>query len=180
MDPASLNISVQGNDTESLEFVKNTVAIAMLNNSKPLDQINPADYAGVFFPGGYGPMFDLADNAMAHKVTRSIYEAGGVVGAVCHGAIGIANLKLADGSYLVKDKKVTGFSNSEEEVLQRTNLVPSLVETVLVSNGGKYCKTSDFDEFVVVDGRIVTGQNPASSMKVGHEMMKILCKGLKV
>ena len=153
----------QSKDAESLKFLGDAEIQKKMNNTLRLDQINPDEYVAVVYPGGHGPMFDLAFDAKSQDIARHIYEKGGVVGGVCHGPAGIVNVKLTNGDYLTKGKKFTGFSNSEEEAVQLTKVVPFLLEDRVKENGGLYEKTADWGVHVVTDGRLVTGQNPASA-----------------
>ena len=173
--PVDPNSEIQfKDDPEVLKFKQDSAAIAKLNSTIPLSQVNPADYAAVFYPGGHGPMFDLATDETSMSICAKIYEAGGVVGALCHGPAGIVNVKLSNNEYLVKDKNVGGFSNSEEEAAQLTKVMPFLLETKLIEHGAKYSKAENWAEHVVVDGRIVTGQNPRSGSLAGKKLAELV------
>jgi len=161
-------------DQESNDFLANKEAIAGIENTLKLDDVHAQDFAAIFYPGGNGPMFDLPENAKSQSLAREIYENGGVVSSVCHGTCGLVNVKLTSGEYLIKGKHVTGFSNSEEEIMQQVPHMPFLLETKIKENGGLYSQAENFASKVVVDGRIVTGQNPASSSEVGKSLHKVL------
>lgn len=132
-----------------------------------LDDVNPSRYSAVFFAGGHGTMWDFADSTSVQRVIREIYDAGGLVSAVCHGPAALVNVKLSDGSYLVNGKHVAAFTNSEEEAIQSTNIVPFLLETSLVNHGALHHAAPDWAPNVTTDGRLITGQNPASASSVG-------------
>jgi putative intracellular protease/amidase len=142
---------------------------------KPSD-IAPLDYVAIFFVGGHGPMFDMSDNTEIQQLTAKIYEANNtnIVAAVCHGPIGLVNVKLSSGEYLVKDKEVTGFSNSEEEAVKLVEQMPCLLEDKMKERGAKYSAAANWAANVKADGRVVTGQNPASATPIGEEIVKLL------
>lgn len=143
------------------------------NTFSPED-IKAKDYDAIYFPGGYGAIFDLPDDKRLAKITREIYESGGIVCSVCHGGGGLLNVKLSDGSYLVNGKNVTAFSNKEEEALGADTKVPFLLETSLKDRGANYSCAANWQEYVIVDGRLITGQNPASDLKMAKELVKML------
>ncbi|KAI9041936.1 type 1 glutamine amidotransferase domain-containing protein [Aspergillus affinis] len=131
-----------------------------------------SEFAGIFYVGGHGPMFDLANDETSHAVVREFYECGKVVSAVCHGPAALVNVKLSDGNYLVTGQKVTGLSDAEEEIMQFTSDMPFLLETELRKNGGMYEKAeSPFGVKVITSGwnsKLVTGQNPPSAAVIGE------------
>jgi len=133
-------------------------------------------YAGIFFAGGHGTMFDFPQNTKLAEIAAQIYESGGVVGAVCHGPSGLVNIKLSDGSFLVSGKQVSAFSNSEEEAVKLTEQMPFLLETKLKERGALYSKSPNFEPHSVSDQRLVTGQNPASAADVARKMIAELKK----
>ena len=147
-----------------------------LRETLTLDSINPRDYQGVLFAGGHGTMWDFRGNPAVQKTIREIYEAGGSVAAVCHGPAALVDVKLSNGSYLVKGRKITGFTNAEEEAVELTKVMPFLLEDQLKANGGIFENSGLWEKKVVVDGRIITGQNPASAEGVGQELVKVLKK----
>ncbi|KAF4768268.1 hypothetical protein N7455_000107 [Penicillium solitum] len=140
------------------------VRMALLENTASPDQINSADFDAIFFTGGHAVMYDFPDSEGLQRITREIFERGGIVSSVCHGYCGLLNVKLSDGSYLVAERKMTGFS-WREEVLARVNkLVPYNSEEELKKRGTHYKKaTLPFVSYTVVDGNLVTGQNPGSA-----------------
>lgn len=148
---------------------------AQLQQSIPLSELNSKNYRAIYFAGGAGPMFDLVDNADAHKVTREIYEAGGIVAADCHGPAALINVMLSNGTRLIANKEVTGKANIEEGSWARRNY-PFLLEDKLTEFAGKYSAKAKGQVHIVVDKRVVTGQNPASA----SPMAKALISQLKM
>lgn len=154
-------------DAATKELIKNTVK---------LESINPSDYDAVFYPGGHGPLWDLAEDKTSISLIEKFYNANKPIAFVCHAPAALKHPKTADGSPLVKGKKVTGFSNTEEEAVQLTKVVPFLVEDMLQENGGTYSKGADWGPYAVEDGLLITGQNPASSELVAEMLLKKLEK----
>ena len=139
------------------------------------DQVNPDDYIAIYYAGGHGVIWDFPDNTQLQALSRRIFEQGGVVSSVCHGAVGLLNIKLSDGELLIKGKKVTGFSNEEEELAGLTKHVPYLTETELVKRGAIYQKAdAPWAPFAIADGRLITGQNPASGGPVAELVLKAI------
>jgi putative intracellular protease/amidase len=136
--------------------------------------VKPDDYAAIFYAGGHGAMWDLPLNNELNKIAASIYENNGIVAAVCHGPAGILNIQLSDGSYLVKGKKVNGFTNEEEELVKLTGVVPFLLEDQLKEKGGIYEKSAPWQSHVTTDQRLITGQNPQSAKGVGAAIVQAL------
>ncbi|NNG61813.1 type 1 glutamine amidotransferase domain-containing protein [Pseudomonas fragi] len=127
------------------------------------DQVNPDDYVAIYYTGGHGVIWDYPDNPQLQALSRHIYERGGVVSSVCHGAVGLLNIRLSDGELLIKGKKLTGFSNEEEKLAGLADVVPYLTESVLMKRGAQYLKAgTPWAPFAIADGRLITGQNPAS------------------
>lgn len=155
-------------------FLEDPTAVALIRNTLRPDQVDPTDYDAVFYVGGHGTMWDFPDNAELARTGAAVYEAGGVVGAVCHGPAGLVNLTLADGTYLVAGKDIAAFSNEEEAAVGLTDVVPFPLETTLIERGGRHTKAPAFQAHVVADGRLVTGQNPASATGVAERMVGAL------
>ncbi len=155
-------------------FSADPAAMAQLAETVELGQIEPADIDALFFPGGHGPVWDLAEDKAAIALIETMAAAGKPVGAVCHGVAVFRHPKSAKGAPLVHGRKVAGFSNSEEAAIGLTDVVPYLVEDVLKANGGLYQRGEDWAACVAVDGNLVTGQNPASSGGVAHHMLALL------
>jgi putative intracellular protease/amidase len=125
----------------------------------------------VFYPGGHGPLWDLADDADSIALIESTAHSGKVVAAVCHAPAVLRHAKAADGQPLVKGRQVTGFTNSEEAAAGLTDVVPFLVQDMLVDKGGEYSKAADWQPYIVTDGKLVTGQNPASSAAAAQAVL---------
>lgn len=145
-------------------------------HTKKLTEVNAADFEAVFYPGGHGPMWDLFDDKDSIALIQDFWTAGKPVAAVCHAPSALLNVKDENGEPLVKGKKVTGFTNSEEEGVQLTDVVPYLLEDELKAKGGKYSSGSDWSSYVVKDGMLITGQNPASSEEAAKELLALLEK----
>lgn len=141
------------------------------------DQVQASDYAAIYYAGGHGVVWDFPDNAELQTLSKEIYENGGVVSSVCHGAVGLLNIALSDGTLLIKDKKVTGFSNLEEKLAELDSYVPYLTEDELVARGAKYQKADEpWLPFAIEDQRVITGQNPASGGPVADLVLPHLSK----
>lgn len=147
---------------------------AKLATTKKLSDLEPRDYAGVYFSGGHGTMWDFPDDPDVQKAARELYEAGAPVGAVCHGPAALVNVKLSDGSYLVDGKEISAFTNAEEEKVGLADVVPFLLATKLEQRGAKHRAAPNFEKQVVASGRLVTGQNPASAAGVAQKMVEML------
>lgn len=144
-------------------FAEDAEAQQLLATSLPLAQVRAEDFDALFYPGGHGPLWDLAEDATSIALIERFIALGKPVGAVCHAPGVLRHVKAADGTPLVSGKRVTGFSNSEEEAVALTDVVPFLVEDMLKAHGGVYGRAADWHSHVEVDGLLVTGQNPASS-----------------
>jgi putative intracellular protease/amidase len=155
-------------------FIENKKYSEQIENTKKPSEINPKDYAAIFYVGGHGTMWDFPDNKELAEIASKIYENNGVVGAVCHGPVELVNIKLSNGDYLVKGKNVTSFTNEEEAAVGMTDEMPFLLETKLKELGANFSKTENFQANVAVSERLVTGQNPASATHVGEEIAKLL------
>jgi len=155
------------NDPATQDVIKKTLK---------LDTINPADYDAVFYPGGHGPLWDLAEDKTSIALIENFYNENKPVAFVCHAPGALKHVKKTDGTPLVNGKKVTGFSNTEEEAVQLTKIVPFLVEDMLQENGGSYSKAPDWTPYTLEDGLLITGQNPASSELVAELLLKQLEK----
>lgn len=147
---------------------------AAIRTTKRLADVSCADYAALFYAGGHGAVWDFPDNAAVQRVTREVYEAGGIVAAVCHGPAALVNVKLSDGRHLVDGKRVTGFTDSEEHAVGLAQVVPFLLATTLKQRGALHESAADWQAHVVVDGRLVTGQNPQSATGVGEALRDLM------
>jgi putative intracellular protease/amidase len=172
LDPKSDEPDSQTEATR--RFKDDPAAQKALANTVKLGSVSGDDFDTVFYPGGHGPLWDLASDKDSIRLIESMYAAGKLVTAVCHAPGVFKDAKAADGSPLVKGKKVTGFTNTEEEAVQLTKVVPFLVEDVLKKNGGQYSKGADWAPYVVSDGNLITGQNPASSAPAAEAALKYL------
>lgn len=165
------------NQTEStIRFKADEALQEKLSRTLPLAGVGAADYDAVFYPGGHGPLWDLAESEDSRLLIQTFYGMQKPVGFVCHAPAALKNVKDDKGESLVKGKKVTGFSNTEEELVQLKEVVPFLVEDMLKENGGNYSKAGDFEPYALEDGLLITGQNPASSEKVAELLLAQLKK----
>jgi putative intracellular protease/amidase len=172
LDPKSDEPDSQTEATE--RFKQDSEARAALANTVKLSEVSAEDYDAVFYPGGHGPLWDLAEDADSIALIEAIYAAGKPVAAVCHAPAVLRHARTADGSALVRGKSVTGFSNTEEEAVQLSAVVPFLLEDELKARGGNYSKAEDWHPHVVTDGHLITGQNPASSEAVAKALIELL------
>jgi len=145
-----------------------------LDAARPVGSVDPAGYRAVLYIGGHGAMWDFPGNQAVTRIGAEVYAAGGVVAAVCHGPVGLLDIRVPDGSYLVDGKNLTSFSNAEEAEIGLTTVVPFLLQTALEQRGGRHTDAGIFAPHVVVDGRLVTGQNPPSSAGVAAEVIRLL------
>jgi len=168
LDPSSDTEDTQTKDT--IRFKDDKDAQEHLANTKKLADMNAEDFDSVFYPGGHGPLWDLAVDKNSINLIETFVKQDKPVAFVCHSPAALKNVKV-DGEYLVKGKTVTGFTNSEEDAVGLTDVVPFLVENALKANGGNYEKAADWESFVVEDGLLITGQNPASSEEAAKRLM---------
>lgn len=172
LDPKS---ELSENQTElTNRFRADASANAQLANTKKLADILADDFDAVFYPGGHGPMWDMPDNPTSIGLIESFVRADKPIGAVCHAPVAFTNVRGKNGEYLVKGKRVTGFSNEEETAVQLENVVPFLLEDRLKQRGGIYTKVANWAPHIEVDGLLVTGQNPASSAPCAKALLKLL------
>lgn len=155
-------------------FHADTAAQTQLANTRKLADVSADDFDGIFYPGGHGPLWDMPDNATSIALIEAFVKAGKPVGAVCHAPAVLVNVRGKDGEFLIKGKRVTGFANSEEDAVGLTTVVPFLLEDKLKERGGNYSKGTDWSPYVLVDGKLVTGQNPASSGPAAEALLKLL------
>ncbi|MGK8491618.1 type 1 glutamine amidotransferase domain-containing protein [Nocardia asiatica] len=149
--------------------------MALLENTAAPDQIDSADYDAIYFTGGHAVMYDFPDSAGLQRITREIYERGGIVASVCHGYCGLLNTKLSDGTSLVAGRKVTGFAWREEVLARVDKLVPYNAEDEMKKTGARYEKAKlPFVSYAVVDGNLVTGQNPRSAKETARKVAALL------
>ncbi|SDS42601.1 Putative intracellular protease/amidase [Maribacter dokdonensis] len=172
IDPSSDTEDAQTKDTK--RFKEDKEAQAIIANTKVLADVNANDFDAVFYPGGHGPLWDLANDLTSVKLIETFNEQEKPIAFVCHAPAALKRVSGTDGNPLVKGKKVTGFTNSEEEAVQLTEIVPFLVEDMLQENGGIYSKKEDWAAYAVQDGNLITGQNPASSELVAEKLLAAL------
>jgi putative intracellular protease/amidase len=171
IDPKS---DLPENQTPAMtRYKKDHVAQEAFARTAKLSDMRAEDFDAVYYPGGHGPMWDLAESSTSIALLESFYNSGKFIALVCH-APGVLHRVTFEGKPLVKGKRVTGFTNSEEEQVHLTKVVPFLVEDELKRLGGHFEKAPDWESFVVVDGRLITGQNPASSTAVAQTLLKLL------
>jgi putative intracellular protease/amidase len=172
LDPKSDAPDTQSKDTT--RFKADAAAQAVLAHTGKLADVSAADFDAVFYPGGHGPLWDLAEDKASIALIEAMLAAGKPVAAVCHAPGVLRHARNADGSPLVQGKAVTGFTNSEEAAAGLTDVVPFLVEDMLTRNGGRYSRAGDWQPHVVRDGLLVTGQNPASSEPAAKALLTLL------
>ncbi|RQQ10141.1 type 1 glutamine amidotransferase domain-containing protein [Burkholderia stagnalis] len=175
LDPKSADAAFQTDATR--RFDADAAARAALAATHKLSDVSIDDFDAVFYPGGHGPLWDLTEDADSIALIERAVATAKPVAAVCHAPGVLRHAKAPDGKPLVAGKSVTGFSNSEEELVGLTNVVPFLVEDELKANGGRYSKTNDWDPYVAIDGLLITGQNPASSELAAKALLDVLKQG---
>ncbi|MCR6727710.1 type 1 glutamine amidotransferase domain-containing protein [Agrobacterium fabrum] len=165
---------------ETQRFKNDPAAQKVLANTAVLSNISGNEFDAVFYPGGHGLLWDLAEDSVAIALIESMHAAGKFVAFVCHAPGVLRHVKASDGSLLVKGKKVTGFANTEEDAVQLTNIVPFLVEDMLKQHGGIYSKIDDWQPCAVRDGHLITGQNPGSSALTAAILLSAMNAGKSV
>jgi putative intracellular protease/amidase len=172
IDPSSDNPDAQTDDTR--RFKDDSEAQRHLANTLILSDVTEDGFDAIFYPGGHGPLWDLAEDADSKRLIEAFAAADMPVGAVCHAPAVFLHTQGPDGKPLVSGRRVTGFTNTEEEAVALTDVVPFLVEDMLKANGGLYEKGADWSSFVLRDGKLVTGQNPASSAAAAQKILALL------
>ena len=172
LDPTSDAPDAQTAATRRLKEDK--AAQAVLASTHRLTEVSVKEFDGVFYPGGHGPLWDLAEDQNSITLVEAVHQAGKPLAAVCHAPAIFRHTKAKDGKPLVSGKSVTGFTNSEEKTAKLVDVVPFLVEDMLKKNGGNYSKAADWEPHVIVDGNLITGQNPASSEEAARAVLKQL------
>ncbi|MFI0431054.1 type 1 glutamine amidotransferase domain-containing protein [Mariniflexile sp. HMF6888] len=173
VDPKSEVKDAQTSSTK--RFYKDNILIDKVAHSLKLSEVNETDYDAVFYPGGHGPLWDLVTDKTSIKLIEAFYNHQKPIAFVCHAPATLVNVKSIDGESMVKGKHLTGFSNTEEEAVKLTKVVPFLLEDELTKHGAHYSKGSDWASYTKQDGFLITGQNPGSS----EEVAKLLLKTLK-
>lgn len=165
--------SLDRRDTTNEKWYNNSTFRAKLDNSLRLDEIDPTQYQIIYFAGGHGVMWDLPNNPAVQRLTQQIYERGGMVAAVGHGVSALLNVTLSDGSFLINNRQLTGFSTIEEKLMRYDDEMPFVLEDALRQKNALYSKSLiPFLPYIEVDERLVTGQNPLSARKVGRKIME--------
>lgn len=172
LDPKSNEPDFQTEQTH--RFEADPDAMAQLAATVRLDSISQSDFDAVFYPGGHGPLWDLAEDKDSIALIEAFLAANKHVALVCHAPGVLRHVKTPEGKPLVEGKKVTGFTNTEEEAVGLTNVVPFLVEDELIAKGGIYSKGADWSSYVVTDGLLITGQNPTSSAATAEQLIRQL------
>mgnify|MGYP003366121719 FL=1 len=172
LDPKSNEPDFQTDQTH--RFEADPDAMAQLAATVRLDSISQSDFDAVFYPGGHGPLWDLAEDKDSITLIEAFLAANKHVALVCHAPGVLRHVKTPEGKPLVEGKKVTGFTNTEEEAVGLTNVVPFLVEDELIAKGGIYSKGADWSSYVVTDGLLITGQNPTSSAATAEQLIRQL------
>jgi len=157
-------------------FEADTAAVAQLAATVRLDTVSQAGFDAVFYPGGHGPLWDLAEDKHSVALIEAFIAAEKPVAFVCHAPGVLRHVKTQEGKALVEGRKVTGFTNSEEEAVGLTQVVPFLVEDELIAKGGLYSKGPDWSSYVVTDGQLITGQNPTSSAATAEQLLHKLAQ----
>ena len=161
-------------ETELNQIFLNGEGLIKMNNTKPIEELKDvAPYDAVFTPGGLAPMVDMVDNKKMHEIHRTMWESGKIVSSVCHGPVCLLNVKLSDGSWLISGKNITAYTNAEEETYAWAD-VPFQLEDALRSHGCNFSNVAPLEPYSITDGRLVTGQNPASALGVGVRVVTLL------
>lgn len=163
-------------DPVNREFMETEAYVTQIKTTARPEQVDANHYAAIYFPGGHGAMWDLPDNIKLADMTRYIYESGGIVAAICHGPAALVNVRLSNGEYLVAGKEISSFTDAEEKAVGLESVVPFLLESTLKERGARHTKAPNFQKHVVIDDRLVTGQNPASADGVGDAVLSLLHK----
>ncbi|WP_373228557.1 type 1 glutamine amidotransferase domain-containing protein [Cohnella sp.] len=165
IDKNSLSADLHQEILDTEKFLANTVK---------LDEVKGADFDVIFLPGGHGTMYDLPDNDKLQLLLKEFFESGKIVAAVCHGPAGLVNVKLSDGQYLIKDKRITAFTDSEEKAAGMDQYMPFLLESKLREARPNFVAAADWSDHYEVDGNLITGQNPQSTISVTREVISKL------
>ena len=176
--PVDPNSEAEDALTESTRrFSEDTHAREMLASTRKLADVDMNQYDAIFYPGGHGPLWDLAEDDKSIALIKTAYEQDKVIGAVCHAPAVFKNVFIKPDQNIVGGREVTGFSNTEEDAVQLTNIVPFLLEDMLKQNNGRYSRGDDWAPHIVVDGKLITGQNPASSEGAAKAVLQALQEG---
>ena len=158
-------------DETTERFLQDAELMAKVLRTVPLSKVDPKAYQAVVFAGGSGTMWDFPNNEHIHRIVLSLYQNQGIVSAICHGPAALVDIKLPNGEYLVAGKTISAFTNAEEEDIKQTQILPFLLQDRLIERGADFVYSQPWKEKVVVDGRLITGQNPASAKKVAKKII---------
>jgi len=172
IDPGSHDLD----DEDNKRFLDDRRVSEQLEKTKPLSEVDIDAYQAIYFPGGHGTMWDLPSSEAVQSAVRKAWESGKIIGAVCHGPAALVDVKLSDGSWLVDGKTLSVFTDEEEKAVEKDSAVPFLLEERLREHGASIDKAANFGKAVSIDGRLVTGQNPASAIGVAEGMRDLLLK----
>ena len=172
LDPSSDAPDFQTESTK--RFKADKKANEVLANTVKLSSVKESDFDAIMYPGGHGPLWDLTNDKDSIALIEAFVKADKPVASVCHAPSVLLNVKLENGDYLVKGKKVTSFTNTEEKAVQLQDIVPFLLEDALKEKGALYSKVDDWNSYAITDGKLITGQNPGSSEAVAKELLKLL------
>ena len=173
-EPPVTGVDMQ--DPINIEFMQNPTVQDKLKHTYKPAEIKKEDYAAIHFVGGHGACWDFPDNKELQELTAWFYENDRIVSAVCHGPSGLFNVKLSNGEYLIKDKRLTAFSDMEECEIRKCYDVPFLLQEELMLKGCRYILTPNWSDHVEVDGRLITGQNPQSALSLGAKLAEMILK----
>jgi putative intracellular protease/amidase len=163
-------------DEDCIKFINEKLNDKNQLTTYAISALNHKEYAAIFFAGGHGTMFDFPKDHFLQSASQTIYENGGIVSAVCHGPAALINIKLNNNEYLIKNKNLCSFTNSEEKASKLDVIMPFMLEDELKKKGANFKGAKDWSENVIVDGRLITGQNPSSAIGVAKEIVKIMKK----
>jgi putative intracellular protease/amidase len=172
IDPKSDTPEIQTEAT--IQYKKDDELLELMANTLQLEDVSATNFDVLFFPGGHGPLWDLVNNKTSIQLIEDFWDARKPIATVCHAPSVLLNVKTEDGNFLINGKKVTGFSNTEEKAVQLDKIVPFLLEDELKNRGAIYSKKPDWTSYVIQDGLLITGQNPASSKAVAKELLTFL------
>lgn len=172
VDPKSLQPENQTESTKRFQADKS--ANEKLDNSLVLKDVSSDDYVSLFLPGGHGPMWDLSQDNDLKRIVEEFYNKDKIISAVCHGPAGLLQATDKNGDSILKNKRVTGFTNQEEQTVKLDKIVPFSLESRMKDLGGNFEKTENFKPFVIIDGQIITGQNPASALVTARKVIEVL------
>lgn len=173
-NPPIDNGSLAQPDSVSLSYLNDPAFMEELRHTSCIDEVDSSDYSAVLFVGGHGPLWDFPNNQSIHRIAREIFERGGIVSAVCHGPCALMNVQLSNNDYLIRNKRLVSFTNKEEVEVKSTDIVPFSLETALTNCHASFLSSPNWTDNVVVDGNLITGQNPQSAASLGKAVSVVL------